>query len=135
MSLETVDEIRQIETTFSCQLPSDYETFLRTGPQFEAGESFEFPLPLGCIHGPVGTIDHLYSAGEILENDARGASWDEQARMLIIGYDVCGGYVYLSLSEERAGVFFRAPYVSGEYFCAGATFGDFLSALKSVPDE
>jgi hypothetical protein len=55
--------------------------------------------------------------------------------MLIIGYDVSGGYIYLSLKDERTGVYFRAPYVSGEYFCVSESFAEFVSTLERVSDE
>jgi len=130
------DAIARIEAAFRFRLPEDYRQFLRSGSGFEPGASFEFPLPVGCIHGEVGLVDHLHTTAEILANDARDAGCDPDARMLIIGYDLYGGYVYLSLAEEeRSGVYFRAPYVSGEYFCVGRSFAEFFSALKRVSDE
>jgi SMI1-KNR4 cell-wall len=133
--MPTAGAIESIEAAFRCRLPSDYRQFLLSEQSFEAGESFEFPLPPGCVHGRVGTVDHIYTAAEILVNDARGASCDPEAKMLIIGYDVSGGYIYLSLKDERTGVYFRAPYVSGEYFCVSESFAEFVSTLERVSDE
>jgi hypothetical protein len=133
--MPSADAIESIEAVFRCRLPPDYRQFLLSEQDFEPGESFEFPLPPGCVHGKVGIVDHLYTAAEILVNDARGASCDPEAKMLIIGYDVSGGYIYLSLKEERTGIYFRAPYVSGEYFCVGKSFAEFISVLDRVPDE
>ena len=127
-------DIQAIETAFRVSLPQDYRTYLGEEPSSERGASYEFPLPLGCIHGEAGVVDHLHTAAEILENDRRDASCDAETRMLIIGYDFGGGYVYLSLSQERPGVYFRAPFVSGEYFLVGRSFSEFQSALRRVSD-
>jgi hypothetical protein len=135
MRCSNEDAIARIESAFRFRLPEDYRQYLQSGRAFEPGDSFEFPLPAGCVHGEIGVVDHIHTATEILENDARNASCDAEAKMLIIGYDLFGGYLYLSMTKERPGVYFRAPYVSGEYFGVGSSFAEFLSHLRKASDE
>lgn len=134
MSMTPKDAIARIEQAFRTRLPEDYRSYLEAGRKLERGVSYEFPLPKKCVLGEIGFVDVLYTAEQILENDAREASGDADAKMLIVGWDLFGGYIYLSFSPDRPGIFYRAPYVSGEYFRVGNSFSDFLSVLTKSKD-
>ena len=51
-------------------------------------DSYEFPLPTGTSFGRLGIVDGMHTAEEILENDANNASWDDVAKMVIVGWDL-----------------------------------------------
>lgn len=126
--------ISRIEHAFDTSLPADYKDYLTNRARPGLGDSYEFPLPAGTSFGRFGIVDGMHTAEEILENDANNASWDDVAKMLIVGWDLSGGFVYLSLAQERPGIFYRCPHESSEYVCVASTFTSFLAILREQPD-
>lgn len=122
------DELEAIETLFQVQLPIDYRAFLTTHHEDLLDPSLSCEMTAIAGVGDIATIDGLYTAKQILDNERRQASCDPEQRMLIIGYELFGGYLYLNYSSERLGeIYFRAPYVSNQFGYLANTFSSFLA--------
>ena len=130
--MDTRSYIAEIEKAFDFKLPSDYRAFLEAHEE-DVLDPLEIDALVEWTRGPVASVDRLYCSASILKNDASGASCDLENRMLIIGNDVAGGYLYLSWAADSFGhVFFREPYYDRTFYLVAQSFGDFLERSRPM---
>ena len=125
--------ITKIEDTLGAQLPSEYRRFLLDTRESMLEPSRQFPIDGAPAFGSIGRVDVLHTAAEIVDSECLG---DHDEKMLIIGADLFGGYLYLCYAPEGFGrVFFRKPFEDGTFYQAGTSFEDFWSKTRPVPDD
>ncbi len=125
--------IAKIEDTLGARLPSDYRRFLLDNHESMLEPSRQFPIDGAPAFGSTGLVDLLHTADEIVDSECLG---DHEEKMLIIGADLFGGYVYLCYAPERFGrVFFRKPFEDATFYQAGTSFEDFWSKTRPVSDD
>ena len=130
--METTPSVERIEATFRFRLPEAYRRFL-IEQQGDVDASIEIDVLESWPRGKTATVDGIYSADSILKNDASDASCDLEQQMLIIGYSVVGGYLYLCWNSLRFGqIFFRAPFLDPSFCRVADSFEDFLARSRPI---
>jgi hypothetical protein len=130
--MDTCSNIVEIEKAFNFKLPCDYRAFLEVHEE-DVLDPLEINALVAWQRGPVASIDRLYCSASILKHDASGASCDLENRMLIIGNDVAGGYLYLSWAVDSFGqIFFREPYYDRTFYLVAQNFSDFVERSRPM---
>jgi hypothetical protein len=129
--------VQELEQLLGWAFSADYRSFLATNTDklLEPPLTFEIPGD----EPPFGrsiSLHILLTARDIRENSRREMIGVPERSMMIMGGTLMGGYLYMCLSSsERGAIYFRAPYVSGEFFRVSGNFQQFQSTVPRAREH
>ena len=134
--MSATDAISKIEAIFGFMLPRDYREFLGRWTDDLLEPSLQISLGHVTPGGDNAQVDGLHTADQILANEAQDASCDATAQMLIIGYSLMGGYLYMSYAPSTLGqIYFREPFVASTYYRVADSFSEFQALSYPAVDD
>ena len=135
---ETVADIAAIESEFNIKLPDDYKAFLSesNGVNVSDGyiyvEALEQHIMMGVLYG-VGTPNN---SADIMRNN-REYRDDVWINSILIGGDVCGGWILLVCDGENDGIwyydhsyFFENSTDESNTYLIADSFSKFMNMMK-----